>query len=216
MRRWHVAVVVAGLAAVVVAVAALVTLAGGDDEAASASPKECPAEWRAGWQKLADDAGAVVYCPTWMPQPLDGKIDGSYANGRWVSKDRSFLVSLLWFERGQGEISGEVHVNFRGYPGSTAIPVCEETLTVDGVTKNREIPCFSDPRGTRTIGDVTARVFTVNQGIDQWHILYAWERDGSLYTVSQHVIDPTPFKRVADNLDRLVAGLVEVEPQTEA
>jgi hypothetical protein len=59
-------------------------------------------------------------------------------------------------------------------------------------------------------------VFTVNQGIDQWHILYAWERDGSLYTVSQHVIDPTPFQRVAANLDRLVAGLVEVEPQTDA
>jgi hypothetical protein len=216
MARRHVAIVGAGLVAVLAAVAAVIAFAGGGDGTASASAKECPTEWKAGWQKLADDAGAVVYCPTWMPAPLDGNIDGTYANGRWVSDDRSYLVSLLWFERGQGEISGEVHVNFRGYPGSTAIPGCEDTLTVDGVTKKRTIPCFSDPRGTRTIGDITARVFTVNQGIDQWHILYAWERDGSLYTVSQHVIDPTPFQRVAANLDRLVAGLVEVEPQTDA
>ena len=97
-----------------------------------------------------------MFCPSWMPEPLDGAIQGEFANGRWVEPDGEYLVSLLWFERGIGGITGEVHVNFRGYPGSVAIPTCEDTLTVKGVTQRKKIPCFADPRGTRTIGGITA------------------------------------------------------------
>lgn len=147
-----------------------------------------------------------------MPAPLDSQIDGEYENVHSVDPDRSWLVSLLWFERGAGGISGEIHVNFRGYPGTTAIPTCEDTRTVDGVTKRIPIPCFSDTRGTRSLGSITATVYTVNQGIDQWHVLYSWKRSGTLYTVSQHVIEPTTFARAIRNLDRIVLGLVRVDP----
>jgi hypothetical protein len=39
--------------------------------------------------------------------------------------------------------------------------------------------------------------------------------DGSLYTVSQHVVPALglPYGQVAANLDRLVRGLVRIEPQ---
>src|SRR5439155_23252910 len=64
-----------------------------------ASAKECPAAWREGWQRLANQIRALVYCPTWMPRPLDAKIGGSYANGRSIGKDRSYLVSFVWVDR---------------------------------------------------------------------------------------------------------------------
>jgi hypothetical protein len=147
-----------------------------------------------------------------MPAPLDGKIDGTYANGRWVDPDRSFLVSLLWFERSAGGISGEVHVNFRGYPGSTKVPTCEDTRSDGGKVTRVEIPCFSDPHGTKMIAGEKVTVYTVNQGIDQWHVLYAWKHDGTLYTVSQHVIEPFTFRRVVRSLDRLMRGLVRLSP----
>ena len=194
---------------------------GGDDPPRAALPDanpkpSCPSKWRAGWEQLANETHGVVYCPTFMPSPLDGKIGGQFANGRSVDPDRSWLVSLLWFERGVGGITGEVHVNFRGYPGRTSIPVCEDTLTVNGVTKRTKIPCFSDPRGTRRAGEIKARVYTVNQGADQWHVLYAWKRQGTLYTVSQHVIEPYGYSAVVRNLDKVLRGLVLIEPRSAA
>ena len=74
----------------------------------------CPAAWEAGWQKLADKVDAPVYCPTWMPNPLDAKFGGEYQDIYSVDKDHSYLVSFL--AHGD-EGSGDVHVNFRGYPG---------------------------------------------------------------------------------------------------
>ena len=78
--------------------------------------RPCPKAWKAGWQRLADDVGAPVYCPTWMPPEVDAKINGRYKNGRWVDDDKSYLVSFLWLDQDAG-VSREVHVNFRGYPG---------------------------------------------------------------------------------------------------
>ena len=39
-------------------------------------------------------------------------------------------------------------------------------------------------------------------------MLYAWKRDGSLYTASQHVASPYSYRRVVANLDRMTKGLV--------
>jgi hypothetical protein len=177
-----------------------------------ARAKECPAAGREGWQRLANQIGALVYCPTWMPRPLDAKIGGSYANGRSIGKDRSYLVSFVWVDRDTGGITGEVHVNLRGYPGRTAIPVCEDTLTVKGKTVRKPIPCFADPRGTRRVGGITATMYTANQGADEWHVLYAWRRAGSLYAVSEHVARPYSYKQVVQNLDRILQGLVPIQP----
>jgi hypothetical protein len=174
----------------------------------------CPGAWKAGWQRLADDVGTAVYCPSWMPAPIDAKIGGAYKNGRWVDeKDRSYLVSFVWLDNDAG-ISQEVHVNFRGYPGRTSIPTCESTNTANGKTVHKPVPCFSDPQPKRRVlGDITATVYTANQGIDEWHVLYAWRRNGSLYTVSQHVTAPYSYKQVIRNLDRMTRGLVVLEPK---
>jgi hypothetical protein len=179
---------------------------------ASPAAAPCPKSWKAGWQRLADDVGAPVYCPTWMPPEIDAKINGRFRNGRWVGADKSYLVSFLWLDQDAG-VSREVHVNFRGYPGKTAIPTCESTHTVKGKTIRKPVPCFSDPQPQkRRLGDITATVYTANQGIDEWHVLYAWTHDGSLYTASEHVVSPYPYSRVVENLDRMTKGLVMLQP----
>src|SRR5438128_12692550 len=107
--------IVAGVAAL--ALAALVPTA-----SSAPAARSCPAAWRGGWQALANRIQAPVYCPTWMPDPLDARIGGRYGNGESVSRDRSYLISFIWREPG----SGEVHVNLRGYPGRTRIPTCSD------------------------------------------------------------------------------------------
>lgn len=182
--------------------------------AAPAGTAACPATWRVGWQRLANDVGTTVYCPRWMPKPLDARMGGIYRNGRWVdAKDKSYLVSFLWVDDDAG-VSQEVHVNFRGYPGRTTIPTCESTNTVEGKTVRKPVPCFADRRATKRIGGLTATVYTVNQGIDAWHVLYLWRHAGSLYTVSEHVVAPYSYSEVAANLERMIRGLVPLEPAT--
>jgi hypothetical protein len=139
-----------------------------------------------------------------MPDPLDARIGGVYGNGESVSRDRSYLVSFFWRDPG----SGEVHVNLRGYPGRTRIPICSDLDT------DKPVPCFSDVKGTVHAGGITARVYTANQGADQWHVLYAWHRDGSLYAISQHVAPPNTYTRVLRNLNRMLHGLVLIEPRS--
>jgi hypothetical protein len=184
---------------------------GGDDDGApstrAAAAPACPLEWKPGWQRLANRIQAPVFCPSWMPNPLTGEIDGPWESGYVVKRDRSFLVSFLWHEAGN-----DVHVNFRGYPGKTKIPTCEDTQTVAGVTHRRKIPCFSDRQRTRKIGNFDVTLYTVNQGVDQWHLLYTWKTAGSLYTLSEHVAPPFSLSRVHRNLERMLRRLVRIEP----
>jgi hypothetical protein len=203
------------------ALACLVLTGGVGGSTASASETDssapsgsCPQAWRAGWQGLADEIRAPVYCPSWMPHPLDAKMGGSWFNGRYVEKDRSYLVSFVWQETTPtgGE---EVHVNFRGYPGKTAIPACDDLRRVRGKLVHKRIPCFADERGKRRIGGITASVYTANQGADQWHVLYGWRHDGSLYTVSEHVAAPFGYRQVIRNLDRIVRGLSLLRPGSD-
>jgi hypothetical protein len=198
MRAWL--IVAAAVAVLAVApVASSAATAGG-----------CPAAWRSGWQALANRIQAPVYCPTWMPNPLDAKIGGQYVDIDSVAKDRSYLVSFL--EHGdQG--TGDVHVNFRGYPGRTSIPTCTTVVLAGKKTLRGRTPCFADPAGVRRAKGITATVYRVNQDADQWHILLAWRHRGSLYTVSEHVIRPYTYRQVVKNLDRLLAGLVLVQPE---
>jgi hypothetical protein len=164
-----------------------------------ASAPVCPPKWKPGWQRLADRIQAPVYCPSWMPDPLTGEIDGPWQAMDSVLKDRSYLMGFLWYEANVAE----VHVNFRGYPGSTAIPSCNGR------------PCFNDPGAKQTIAGLDIRVYNVNRGADTWHLLYAWKTDDSLYTVSQHIVPGLglPYGKVESNLDRIVRGLVRIDPQ---
>ena len=104
-------------------------------------------------------------------------------------------------------------VNFRGFPGRTEIPRCEDVEVVDGKARTTTMPCFSDAHGKRRLGPITATVYTVNRSVDQWHILYAWRAHGSLYAVSEHVAKPLTYRQVVANLDRIVRGLVRVAPK---
>jgi hypothetical protein len=175
------------------------------ESSASARPAGCPTALKPEWQQLANRVGVPVYCPNWMPSPLDADLNGQWnSSGPIVNRDRSFLVGFLWHEAS----SGDVHVNFRGFPGKTAMPMC-----LDG---RRPIPCFSDPRGTRQIGDKKVTVYTVSRDADQWHVTYLWRRKGTLYTVSEHVAPPLNFRKVVANLDRLVGGLELIAPNSTA
>jgi hypothetical protein len=196
-------IVAAAAAAAVLATAAAVSAVTSHAARAGA----CPAAWAAGWQKLANRIDAPVYCPTWMPNPLDAKIGGRVANGVSVKRDRSYLVSFLYDDSGD-----EVHVNFRGYPGRTRIPTCISTETLGKRTTRTKVPCFASPAGAVTVGSIRATLYTVNQDEDQWHLLYAWRRGGSLYAVSEHVISRYDTAAVRHNLLKLLRGLVLVRP----
>ena len=181
-----------------------------DTASAREQPAGCPAAWKPGWQRLANDVGMRVYCPNWMPSPIDAEIGGQWNSaGAIVDEDKSYLAGFLWHEAG----SGDVHVNFRGYAGTTAIPRCIDTRTSGGKTRRRAVPCFSDPQDTRRVGDKTVTVYTVSRDADQWHVTYTWTENGSLYAVSEHVAPPLTFRRVLENLDRIVGGLEGIEPK---
>lgn len=188
--------------ALLVAAAAALALSAAPAQAGTPA-HGCPAAWAKGWHVLANRVHAPVYCPTSMPNPLDAKIGGQYQDIYSIGKDRSYLVSFLE----HGDLgSGDVHVNFRGYPGRTTIPSCPGP--VKGTT-----PCFSDPVGRMRANGIDATVYQVNQGADQWHILLAWHYKHSLYTVSEHVIPPYRFStQVKRNLARLLKALVLVQP----
>ena len=195
---------VAGLAAVALAV--LASSAG-----AAAGARTCPAAWKAGWQALANRIQAPVYCPTWMPNPLDARIGGQYIDINSVNKDKSYLISFL--EHGDAG-SGDVHVNFRGYPGHTVIPRCTTVIPNGTKTIRGKTACFADAYAVRTAPGIKATAYRVNQDADQWHILLAWKHNGSLYTVSEHVIRPYDNSTVVlKNLSRLLRSLVLVQPQ---
>ena len=199
----------ATIVAALASFALLVALAPG--AGAGTHAQTCPAGWQAGWVHLADKVRAPVYCPTWMPSPLNAQIGGEWEDIYSIGKDRSYLVSFL----AHGEFgTGDVHVNFRGYPGRTTIPRCQ-TIALEGAKTIRGVgPCFADPHGTVRAGSIKATVYRVNQDADQWHILLAWRYKGSLYTVSEHVIQPyASATKVLVNLRKLLSSLVLVRPQ---
>jgi hypothetical protein len=190
----------------IVAAAAAAVLAVLLAPGASATSRQCPRPWAEGWQALANKVQIPVYCPTWMPNPLDAKIGGQYQDIYSIGKDRSYLVSFLE----HGDLgSGDVHVNFRGYPGRLSVPKCPAPVG-HGTT-----PCFSNPVAHLRANGIHATVYQVNQGADQWHILLAWHYRGTLYAVSEHVIPPYRFStQVRRNLSLLLKSLVLVRPHS--
>jgi hypothetical protein len=174
---------------------------------AAAKPR-CTSKQLVGWKRLANRIDAPVYCPSWLPDPLDGVIGSRWSNIDAVSRDRSYLESWVWQETGLGAAGGELHVNLRGYPGRIRIPKCID----DDTAKRTLIPCFADPHGIVRENGIAATVYTVNQDADQWHILYAWRHGGSLYAISEHVAPPLNYAKVRVYLDRILRRLVLVEP----
>ena len=52
----------------------------------------------------------------------------------------------------------------------------------------------------------------VNQDADQWHLLYAWRHNGSLYTLSEHIAPPYTLPRIVQNMNKMMSSLVLVRP----
>ena len=161
----------------------------------------CPASWQVGWQKLARQVGAPVYCPGWMPNPLDGRIGSEWNGLKLVDKHGGYLVSFIYQETG----SGEVHVNFHRWP-STRMPLCRAE------TSQRMIPCYSEPRGRARANGIAATLYTVSRDADQWHLSYLWRHGGATYVVSEHVAPPYSFEQVKRNVTRILRSLVLVRP----
>jgi hypothetical protein len=208
-RRYHPGVKGLLTAALVLCGAALLAAGCGETKKAEAAPavSKPRCAYPAGWQKLANKVGAAVYCPGWLPDPLKGQIGGRWNNIDSVSKDRSWLESFVWQETGGGAAGGELHVNLRGYPGRTTIPTCRT-----GGSESRNVPCFSDPAQTVTANGITARLYRVNQDADAWHALLLWRKDGTLYTLSEHVAPPLTFNHVVRYLKQELSSLVLVRP----
>ncbi len=209
--------VVLGALAVVVAGVAIANR-GSDESTAAVESAQADTEgcaYLAGWRKLADRIDAPVYCPGWIPTPLTAQIGGPWNNIASVDADRSYLMGFVWQETGFGGKVSEVHVNFRGQPGNTRIPTCQDVSTVAGVTHRKNIPCFQEPAGTvRSANGIVATKYTVNHGADSWHVLLAWRRGGGLYTLSEHVAPPLTYAQVLENLQHMLDRLVLVRPRS--
>jgi hypothetical protein len=172
----------------------------GPRPAAAKAATPCPAAWKAGWQRLANQIHASVYCPSWMPNPLDGLIGGTWDDGRSVDKQGGYLVGFIDQENGT-----EVHVNFHRWPG-TKMPLCRD------LESKRLIACYSDPGGRLKANGIDATLYTVSRDADQWHLAYLWRHDGATYVVSEHVAPPFSYARVKTNVARLLRSLALVRP----
>ncbi len=194
------------------ALAALLAGCGGAAHNAAA-PKSASAPARpacayaAGWQRLANRIAADVYCPGWLPDPLTSQIGGPSNNINVVSSDRSYLESFIWQDTDTPNISGELHVILRGYPGRAKIPTC-----LGGLSGTVPTPCFAQPHGRVRAGGITATLYTVNQDADAWHLLLLWHHEGGLYTVSEHLAPPLDYRKVVAYLTHELGSLVLVAP----
>ena len=148
-----------------------------------------------------------MYCPGWLPDPLTDQIGGPWNNINSVSPDRSYLESFVWQDTDLGGTSGELHVNLRAYPGRTTIPTCR-TGGADSVN----VPCFAQPTRNYTANGITARLYTVNQDADSWHLALVWRRAGTLYTLSEHVAPPLTYNHVIRYLRQELGSLVLIKP----
>jgi len=163
--------------------------------------------YRAGWQRLANQIAADVYCPGWLPDPLTSQIGGTGNNINIVSPDRSYLESFIWQDTDTPGVSGLLHVILRGYPARTKIPTC-----LGGVNDTTPVPCFAAPHGQVSENGIRATLYTVNQDADAWHLLLLWHHSGGLYTVSEHLDPPLDYHGVVSYLKRELASLVLIAP----
>ncbi len=106
-----------------------------------------------------------------------------------------------------GAGGGELHVTLRADPGVTKIPTCRT-----GGVDSQNVPCFDQPTGWIAANGIRARLYTVNQDADEWHLLLLWRHDGNLYTLSEHRAPPLSYQHVLQYLRQELAALVLIKP----
>lgn len=194
-----------GLLAVLAVLVGLAAGCAGDDvtspAASASSPPTCPAQFRAGWQRLANRVDAPVYCPRWLPDPLKPE---AHLHSP-IGADRSWQIGFHEYELR----SVELHVVVSGYPNGRP-PQCEDLKTGEFGS------CWQERHGTRRIGDRVVTVYERGVGHEASHVVYAWRERGTLYAASMHVDhrpnSALPRSRVKNQLARVVQSLVPIEP----
>ena len=184
------------LLAVVVVVVAACGSSNNSAGSKQAVAKTCPKAWAASWQTWADRVGMTIYCPGWLPSPIDGVIHGQWNTAR--VPDRQWQLGYAWLE--QGEL---VHVVFEGYPPGTFPPTCEGQ------------PCFAGREpATEQVGGQTVTWYDHNLASHTGHIAAIFHSGGNVYVISIHVASPvsTPAKAKSD-LRHIIRSLVPMQPQ---
>ena len=128
---------------------------------------------QAGWQTWANRVGMPIWCPGWMPDPIDAIIHGQWNTARVAQ--HQWQLGYAWLEIGQ-----LVHVIFEGYPPGTFPPTCEGN-----------VPCFGgEERESETIAGHVVHWYDRNHASHSGHIAAVFHWHGNTYVVSIHVASP--------------------------
>lgn len=182
--------------------AAAVTLAAcGSGSATSGSGSGqapgCSATWKAGWQRWTDKVRMPVWCPGWMPAPIDAIIHGQWNTAE--VEHHQWQLGYAWLEQGQ-----LIHVIFEGYPPSTFPPTCEGN-----------VPCFGGEEATATrIAGHTVHWYDHNHASHTGHVAAVFQSNGNTYVVSIHVVSPISTKAIAKrDLTHIISSSSLLRPQ---
>lgn len=172
--------------------------AGTGSPSGSTAELTCPKQWSADWQAWADKVGMTVWCPTWLPSPIDGRIGPQNEYNTARSPGRHWQLGYVWRDE---DFSGLVHVVFEGMPDSMWPPRCAGMI------------CFAGPDGTSTIAGHKVRWYAHNMGSSSGHIAAVFHDGGNAYVVSMHVFGTVDEQQTQEMVRKMVAGLVAV-PQS--
>lgn len=135
--------------------------------------------WAAGWQKWANHVGMPVWCPGWMPEPINAIIHGQWNTAE--VEQHQWQLGYAWLELG-----GLVHVIFEGYPPGTFPPKCGR------------VPCFQGEEAkSETIAGHVVHWYDHNHSSHTGHIAAVFVSNGNTYVVSIHVTPPVSTKAKA-------------------
>jgi len=155
----------------------------------------CSKTWKAGWQKWTDKVRMPVWCPGWMPSPIDAIIHGQWNSAR--VEQHQWQLGYAWLEEGQ-----LVHVIFEGYPQGTFPPRCEG------------VACFGgeEPAAEQIAGHVV-HFYDKNHASHSGHIAAIFRSGPDTYVVSIHVASPVSTKAVAKrDLRHIISSMSELKP----
>jgi hypothetical protein len=202
------------MAAVVLLLAAAGCGGGAARQAASSSttnpaPATCPAAYRAAWQRFATRVRMPVGCPSYLPGPLTAELGGQFNTADEPGR-RSWQLGFVEVDPG---FTGLLHVVLEGYaPGVR--PICPDLVRRQGRLRTIDRPCFGGPFGTATIAGRKVTWYAHNRGSHSGHVAAVWHQDGRTYAASMHVFTPLTRRTTQAQVERIVAGLVMVDPRT--
>jgi hypothetical protein len=181
---------------VAVAVTAAACGSGGASSGSkTAAPTGCAKAWKTGWQTWSDKVGMPVWCPGWMPSPIDAIIHGQWNTAR--IEQHQWQLGYAWLEEGQ-----LVHVVFEGYPEGTFPPRCEG------------VPCFGgEEAGSERVGGHVVHWYDHNHASHSGHIAGIFRSGTDTYVVSIHVASPVATKAIAKrDLRHIISSSSKLTP----